>query len=460
MGGPIPGIVHPVRIEITGSRVHRVWKCPASAILPQVDQGDRNEPARRRGKQIHAYLERVRKVGVDSALAEQTVTRGEAFDLASAESTSPDGLPSPVSVQEILDGNAALLALLRALDIDELPTWLATEVSFAWDWRAKTARELGRNLDRAYPQLGKTEIACTLDIVGHMMNPATDRRAALVSDYKLGHTKYPAPDRFGQTLLGALCVSGAWDSVGQVAVELIHIHDNGDHHKVRRWIGDWELDGFADELEAAMLLVDHWEAEYAAGRGVNVNEGEWCTYCPAYNQCPAKVALVRSIPAELRALGVTQGSEGGPLVVDERGITVSKSAEYWMAVERIEESLRHIKQEICNMAAFEPVPLPDGRVIGLLRTERRTLDGRVAAEVLDAKYGRQERESTVEVSCSMDALRKCVVRNLKTGEKIQKKDGTGTYDRVLAEIERKGGLGINSTDSVKPHVPKKRLGSG
>lgn len=44
-----------MRIAVTGSRVHRVWKCPASAILPQVVGDDsKREPARRRGKEIRS----------------------------------------------------------------------------------------------------------------------------------------------------------------------------------------------------------------------------------------------------------------------------------------------------------------------------------------------------------------------------------------------------------------------
>jgi len=414
-----------VRIPITGSRAHRVWKCPASAVLPQVDEGPRNEPARRRGKQIHAYLERVAAIGVDAALAEQ-----------------PD----------------ELYPLLRALDLDELPTWLATEVAFAWDWKARTARELGRNLDRDYTGVDWTrETPATLDIVGSAMAS----HAGLVSDYKSGHSKYPAPDYFGQTLLGGLCARSVY-KLEKVALELIHIHDDGTHHKVRRWVGEFELDAFEDEWGAAMELVDHWEAEYAAGRGVNVNEGPHCEYCPAYNQCPAKTALVRQLPAELRGLGIQVGQDeaGAPVLLIERGkISIRSASEMWMAIERIEDVLSRAKQEIIGIAAFEPIPLPDGRVIGRLQTERRALDGRIVAEVLDARYGRQEREATVELECTMDSLRRCVVRNIKPHEKISTKKRDGVFDRVLEDIESKGGIVINSTDSIKPHVPK-RLKSG
>ena len=414
-----------MRIPITGSRAHRVWKCPASAVLPQVDEGPRNEPARRRGKQIHAYLERVAAIGVDAALAEQ-----------------PD----------------ELYPLLRALDLDELPTWLATEVAFAWDWKARTARELGRNLDRDYTGVDWTrETPATLDIVGSAMAS----HAGLVSDYKSGHSKYPAPDYFGQTLLGGLCARSVY-KLEKVALELIHIHDDGTHHKVRRWVGEFELDAFEDEWGAAMELVDHWEAEYAAGRGVNVNEGPHCEYCPAYNQCPAKTALVRQLPAELRGLGIQVGQDeaGAPVLLIERGkISIRSASEMWMAIERIEDVLSRAKQEIIGIAAFEPIPLPDGRVIGRLQTERRALDGRIVAEVLDARYGRQEREATVELECTMDSLRRCVVRNIKPHEKISTKKRDGVFDRVLEDIESKGGIVINSTDSIKPHVPK-RLKSG
>jgi hypothetical protein len=415
-----------MRIQITGSRAHRVWKCPASAVLPQVDEGPRNEPARRRGNHIHAYLERVAAVGVDAALAEQ-----------------PD----------------ELYPLLRALDLDELPTWLATEVAFAWDWKARTARELGRNLDRDYTGVDWTrETPATLDIVGSAMAS----HAGLVSDYKSGHSKYPAPDYFGQTLIGGLCARSVY-KLEKVALELIHIHDDGTHHKVRRWVGEFELDAFEEEWGAAMELVDHWEAEYAAGRGVNVNEGPHCEYCPAYNQCPAKTALVRQLPAELRGLGIQVGQDeaGAPVLLIERGkISIRSASEMWMAIERIEDVLSRAKQEIIGIAAFEPIPLPDGRVIGRLQTERRALDGRIVAEVLDARYGRQEREATVELECTMDSLRRCVVRNIKPHEKISTKKRDGVFDRLLEDIESKGGIGINSTDSIKPHVPKKRLKSG
>lgn len=397
-------------IAITGSKIHRVWKCPASVVLPQIDsEDDGHGPARQRGQAIHAFLERVNLVGRDVALAEVT--------------------------------DKALLPLLQALDLEALPTHLATEVAFAWSWRTGIARELGRNLDRQYVGIVDDEIPCTLDLVG------VDGQRGYVGDYKTGHAKLPPPDRNGQLLLGALCARSVY-RLSEVVVELIHIHSDGDHHTVRRTVDAWDLSVFAAELSAAMAAVERGRIEYAAGRALAAHEGPHCEHCGAYKNCPAKVALVRSIPAELVRLE-TPGT-----------ITVRSAAEIWMALERITEVVSRAKEEICGMAAHEPIDLPDGRVIGMLHTERRKLDGRIAAEVLEERYGREAVEETIELTCSMEALQRAVVKRKGPKEKAETRDGTGVVDRVIQELYRRGGVKLTITDAVKPHVPRKRLTSG
>ena len=84
-----------MRVRITGSRVDRVWHCPASAVLPQLP-GDESEhePARTRGKDIHRFLERARRPGTDPVIS-RAVALGEA----------------PEDLQP----------LLEAVDLDDLP---------------------------------------------------------------------------------------------------------------------------------------------------------------------------------------------------------------------------------------------------------------------------------------------------------------------------------------------------
>jgi len=445
-------------MRITGSKVHRVWKCPASAVLPQSGTYRPDlEPARGKGQAIHAFLEVVKRVGRAAALAEAP---------------------------------ADLIPLLEALDLENLPTGLATEVSFAWNWRDGTARELGRNLPRRpdggvdYDTVGvdwqagpitqalidwEREIPCTIDVVGiaarrpdgpQPWNPVDVKKRGYAGDYKSGHTKYPAPDMYGQTLLAALCVQQVY-GCDDVVVELIFIHDNGGHHSVRRTVNEWDLSAFADQLQEAMeatqpVVVGSDDDVDRALAALDPVEGPWCDYCDAYKDCPKKVALVKSIPQELVQLGIRPDRESGELQLTPGALTIRNAGIAWEAIERIEAALARAKEEICGIGAFEEIPLSDGRVIGRLITERRGLNGRIAAEVLEKRYGREERDRRIELSCTLAELRKAVVANIQQGQKIETKSGTGEFDKLLAEVERLGGIELKTTDSVKPHVPKKK----
>lgn len=417
-----------MRIPITGSRVHRVWKCPPSAILPQVvADSSAYEPARRRGKEIHRYLELARK--------------------------NPDAL------DEMEPGPTRNLC--AALDLSDLPVDLATEVAFAWNWRAMSARLLvdangqpivDRAYDLAIPPLSEDEIGATLDLVG------VGTAKGYVGDYKSGHGKYPAPDQFGQLLLGASCVRSVYD-LPDMVVELIHIHDDGTHHKVRRSVNEWDMDHFEVELKAAMELTEYWEVEYAAGRAVAAHEGTWCQYCDAYKSCPAKVALVNSIPQALMSFGVKADPETGALALSPGALvnaSVERLADAWMMRDRIVDVMAKISEEICSLAAYMEIPLPDGRVIGQIQTERRDLNGKIAHDVLERRYGRETADAAVELESSFSAIHLAVQANIKPGEKMKTRAGDGVEDKVIAEIDRLGGIKVNVSVAVKPHVPKKK----
>jgi hypothetical protein len=413
-------------VIISGSKIHRVWKCPASAALPQVERDDEPSPARDRGTKIHAFLERVARVGRDQALA---------------ECSDPELYP-----------------LLAAIDTDALPVHLACEVAFAYNWRTQVARELGRGIGRNYELTAAPptadEIPCTLDLVGQS-DLGDSALRGYVGDYKTGHGRLPAPDRNGQLLLGALCARSAYDCE-ECVLELIHIHRDGDHHRVRRTVDSWELGAFAAELASAMESIPYWRAEHEAGRPVGTFEGAHCDHCQAFNSCPAKTALIRAIPRELMAIGVApELDKSGKLVMQSGVITAANAAEIWVFLERLEDVVDRAKQEICGIAAVAgDIPLPDGRVIGRIQTERRVLDGRIGAEVIEERYGRQTRDEVVELKLSITAVQKAVTKHLKPGQKVTGRDGV--LDVVIAEIERRGGVGLNTTDSIKPHVPRKK----
>ena len=76
------------------------------------------------------------------------------------------------------------------------------------------------------------------------------------------------------------------------------------------------------------------------------------------------------------------------------------------------------------------------------------------------RYGREQALKAVDISVSIDALRKVVVANKADKEKIETRDKTGVLDLVLAEIDRRKGLATNVSEQCKPHKPRKKTGNG
>lgn len=426
--------VRPI-VPVSGSKLHRVWRCPASAVLPQVSSDHaeaRAEPARGRGHAVHRYLERVHAIGVVEALAE-------------------------VPAEHRL--------LCQALDVSAMPAHLSTEVAYAYNWRDGTARELGRNLGhRNYHELPEPptedEIPGTYDVVGagEVTIGGRTRPRGFLADYKGGHTEYPRPGRFGQTLLGALCLRATM-GVEDSTLELIRIHDDGDHHSVRDTVDEWTLDIFADEVRDAMLQLPALRAEVDAGRGIPVHEGHHCDYCPAFKFCDAKIALVRAVPGELVKLGVKLAPTG-ELDIAPGTLTVRSAAAAYEAAERIEAICRRIRDEVCSMGYHGTITLSDGRTIEPRRTSRRVVAGPIAAALLKERYGEVEAMKAVDLKVSLDAIHETVVRNidskLKPRPKIQTRNGDGVFDLLLKELERRQGLATNVSISCAPRQPRKK----
>lgn len=418
------------RIAITGSKWHRVWQCPPSAILPQIiddAREARTEPARGRGRSIHTFLENVKAVGKEQALAE--------------------------APQE-------LLPLLSALDIASLPVHLSTEVAFALNMLTGAVRELGRNLGhRDYHLLENPptddEIAFTSDVIG---TQETEKGVfGFVGDYKSGWTKYPAPDKFGQTILGALAVRALYGCL-KVVVELIYLDDDGNHYAVRRVMDDWDLDIAERSFLKAWKELDRTEEDFEAGRPLAYHEGHHCDFCGARKNCQAKVGMIKAMPAELVRMGIKKDDKTGELELTPGLITRETAGNMFVAAERLREVLGKVMQEVCNLGWEEPIPLADGRVIERYITRKRDVDGRKAATVLEKLYGRDKALTAIQIDVTLDAIRKLVVANKREDEKIQTKKGDGALDKVLKQIEALGGIANNVSEACKPHMPTKRKG--
>jgi hypothetical protein len=416
-----------MKIRISGSRAHRVWKCPASAVLPQVESTEQH-PLAGRGKLVHRFLERAKET-------ERAVATAEAPE--------------------------ELRPFLECLDLDALPIHVATEVTLAWDWKHRRGRELGRNLDRGYTidgflesigvaPLGPTEHAVTVDVLGFEQRGAI--KLGLVGDYKTGRTRYPAPDRYGQTMLGALAARSVY-GFDEVVLDLYYIDEDGETFPCRRRVDEWDLDVFADSWASANALVEEYEPLVESGVNPTVVEGPHCEYCPAFKSCPAKLALVSRLPVAIDDLKT-------------RSMTVARAAQAWLALEAMGDLISAMKSEITSLAAVEDIELPDGRVIGRHVTERRGLDPKIAIPILRSRFGDAAVDRATKQTIALGAIKDAVSIHVgevnakkAKGERrlaISTKDETGEYDRLIQEIDQARGVEYRRTEAISPYVPKRR----
>lgn len=415
----------------TGSSWHRAWKCAASVVLPQnadLDREDASEPMRNHGTTVHAFLEAAKSGGDCEAI------------IAAA----------PPRMRE----------LLSQIDIGQLPPDCSTEVAFAINMRDGSVRELGRNLGhRDYASLGvhpRAELPFTLDLSA-IYTTENGEVVGYAGDHKSGHIRYPEPDKFGQTLLGGVALAELYGA-SRVVLVLNYIDDDGRMYPVRRVMDAWDLASIKEEFMDAWRRIDELEVEYAAGRPLPVVEGNHCKYCRAYDHCPAKVALVRAIPAELGAMGIRLAVKNDQAILEVDPGTTALSMPHvgaaYVAIEHIQDVLKQLKDRICGLAYHVPIQLPDGRVLERQITRRRTLDGPTAAGILEARYGREAARKALDIKVPISAVEDVVRSHLQKGQKMNTRKGDGVADQVLAEIERAGGLSVDVSEVVRAKVPK------
>lgn len=404
----------------TGSKMHRVLRCPASAALPQIDDLEPRPPAVR-GTKIHRFLQRVSELkrdGMTLDLARAAALR----ELAADKLVTPD-----------------VYAYLEILDVEAMPVDLAAEVAIAYDWSARTARELGRGGGRDYTGIKLTEIAFTTDVLG----VGEDR--VYVGDYKSGHAWIPPPADNGQMLtmgLGAAKLHGK----DEAELELLLPDEDGQPRRVTAIVGVFELDAFADDVERAMSDVATAKAIVGRGGTPNVVTGEHCRYCPAFRACPAQQGLVRA------ALSGPPVRTGG--ILAPGALEPARLAATWRTLKEVRLALGQLEGEILTLAGREPIDLGEGKVLGPVETAReKVTDADAAHRVLESRYSREAADSAMKRTTSKVAIRKAVTRYKPDKTKISTSKGDGELDRVLDSIRATGGIKVSRSVRVKETTP-------
>lgn len=247
-------------------------------------------------------------------------------------------------------------SLMDTIEISELPAcrpdrW-AGEVALAWDWRADTARELGRGLARAYVGLGPTELPGTPDLVG-----LTDDDAVAILDWKVGWIR-SRPKQLGQLRSYALAACRAYGRsrarVGTVNPLLNRVV--------------WDELTEEDLAEHAVALANALDAD----RDETPVQGPWCTYCPAFDACDAKRALLCAAADQL---------EVNATVTDEVCVRALEQ------LQMLEGAIKRAWKLLEERATAAPFHGPDGRVWGPVQEPGNDSIKPEAYAWLKEKYG-------------------------------------------------------------------------
>lgn len=402
--------------EITGSFLPIAMKCAAAGALPAVDDISPFEP-RDRGVAIHDFLQAVSERGRDAALAEAE----QKYD-------------------------ASMVATLRAIDVEALPTHLASEVALAWDWRARATRELGRGIKRQYGKLAPTEIPFTLDLAGVDTSGFSPR--VFVADYKSGFSWLPRPKDHEQVMMGGVALAKLHDA-DEAVLSLIKPDSFAPLH-LTDTIDQATIESFADRVEAQMDRVDFARRQVAAGQQPDVVLGPHCRYCPAWKACHGQTGLIRRVAEN------TMPSRLDDPVTPEQAVVAFE------LLERAKALTHRLEWELEQYLSREPAPLPDGRMLGLVESVKEFLDGKVAYQVVSRSYDRKAIDDAFKMSTSKTALRKMIATRIHTmqaanGKKarISTKDGTGALDRLLSDIRDAGGIAEKRSYKIDRALPSK-----
>lgn len=243
--------------------------CPSSLALPHVFSEPSDAAAR--GIALHAFVQSV---------------------LSGAEPSAALGLMA----DEDDRATAAMIdwdRLLRGLHS------VRSEVAYALDVRARTARFLGINVGRQYETaaiaqgapLGEWEVPGSCDIEG-----VDSAGRIVIDDIKSGFRSVLRAETNGQLLFFAACRMLMPDSnVDEVEGRIARLKSDGDINDNDRAVySRFDIDVYLDEYESALTKAKEARALYLAGGVPDVSEGPHCEHCLAFNACPGKTALVRA----------------------------------------------------------------------------------------------------------------------------------------------------------------------
>lgn len=301
-----------------------------------------------------------------------------------------------------------------------------SEVKFAIDIVTGRGRELGVGGDRDYSPATADEVPGTADVVG------IGSELVVVIDKKSFDPNVPRAAVNAQVHVAALALCRAYGiDVAHVAID----------HEVRELdvaeLDAIDLEAFAIELREIVGAV----ALAASVESPILNEGSWCRWCPAFNHCPAKLAL--KADAELRLALVDDGDSPVPFLEDDED-----AADAYEFVDRMRMLIKRVDAALYARAKDRPIPLRNGMVFGAHPKEsRETLDADKLYALVKEKHGQGIADAAV--------IRSATKTRLKEALEFAGVASKAAAEReILTELRKRGGTSRETKIVIEEHAPE------
>lgn len=238
------------------------------------------------------------------------------------------------------------------------------EQPFAIDIATRTVRRLEKRGHREYAPTSPTEFFGTVDRIDRLK----DTGIWCATDWKTGLFLEGIDDRmqlkFFTTAIhletGASVVEGRYG----------YITESGRHFWDKHTFG---LLDFEDTLDALTTLHGRIQLAHQLvndGGVPNLRTGAHCTYCPAYNVCPAKAGLVKRMLPDIEAVA----AQIALMTPANVGIAYSKYQELSSQIEKLGKIFK-------EYAHSNDVPLPNGKTLKVVESSTSRMNTTHLAEL-------------------------------------------------------------------------------
>lgn len=200
--------------------------------------------------------------------------------------------------------------------------------------------------------------------------------------HQMGSYAYGVREQFGMPSSGVIITAVVWLRFGEV--------------EVLEWTSD-ALDAWAAEVRSLEQYV-----------GSRFAPGEHCGFCPRQLECEARAAWLRSVGSALVA-----GDGSLAVATPEQLAALYPKAQ---AFEALLKSYRAALRLAIEENGGKPIPMGDGRAIGLIDQPRDTIDARLAWPVLEA-HGLTEEDLAACTTIGKGALEDVVGAKAPRGQK-------------------------------------------